>query len=541
MPPQGRGLGVLAEKLESRLAVVHRLKECTSAKLTYNVARLMQSPMRFRSVLFALALTAAAHATSFVVTFPATAFSGKFTGRVVLYLSESHNQPRFGPNWFNPEPMFSQAFKDIAPKEPMRFSSAATGFPSSMSKLKPGDYYVQAVIDRNLGGRAIGSSPGNLYSSAVRATVNPAADNEVQIVCDKVVAAPIFKETPVIKEAQIESKLLTKFYGRPTFMKAAVFLPENWELEQDKKFPIYYEVPGFGGTSTDWSGSNFKGRTKIDGENFLFVVLDPECPTGHHVFADSANNGPWGKALTTEFIPFIEKAFRAIGSPGARYVGGHSSGGWSSLWLQVTYPDIFGGCWSTSPDPVDFRDFQRINLYENNINMFVDSAGKPRPIARFGDEPALFYRQFSDMERPIRGEQLGSFEAAFSPKGSDGQPMKLWDRDTGAVNHDVAEAWKKYDIDFILRKNWKVLEPRLRGKVHVYMGNMDTFYLEGAVKLLKKDVAELAADPKHPSPRGTAPVIELFPGDHGTVMTRELVARIHKEIADSYRAWKAKQ
>lgn len=177
-------------------------------------------------------------------------------------------------------------------------------------------------------------------------------------------------------------------------------------------------------------------------------------------------------------------------------------------------------------DPVDFRDFQQIDLYKAGVNMFTDTAGKPRPIARRGDDPILFYKQFSDMERPIRGEQLGSFEAVFSPRGKDGKPLQLWNRITGAVNSHVAEAWRKYDIGHILRTNWKSLGPKLKGKLHVYMGTQDTFYLEGATELLQKDLKALGSDA----------IVELLPGDHGTVLTSALRNRINKQIADAWRA-----
>src|SRR5271168_3422235 len=141
----------------------------------------------------------------------------------------------------------------------------------------------------------------------------------------------------------------------------------------------------------------------------LYVVLDPGCRLGHHVCADSDNNGPCGKALIEELIPAIEAKFRAIGKPSARFVTGHSSGGWSSLWLQVSYPDFFGGVWSTAPDPVDFRDFQRINLYQAGENMFIDRTGQQRPLARRSGKVSLWYKGFSDMEVVMgHGGQLGS-------------------------------------------------------------------------------------------------------------------------------------
>ena len=158
----------------------------------------------------------------------------------------------------------------------------------------------------------------------------------------------------------------------------------------------------------------------------IHVVLDPSCRTGHHVFADSENNGPCGHALIEELIPALEAKFRGLATPASRFVTGHSSGGWSSLWLQVSYPDFFGGVWSTAPDPVDFRDFQRIDLYAPKTSMFADAKGERRPIARQAGKPSLYYKPFSDMEVVMgRGGQLYSFEAVFSPKGTDGQPCKL--------------------------------------------------------------------------------------------------------------------
>jgi S-formylglutathione hydrolase FrmB len=253
---------------------------------------------------------------------------------------------------------------------------------------------------------------------------------------------------------------------------------------------------------------------------FIVVHLDANCPTGHSVFADSDNNGPWGKALTTELIPEIDKSFRTIADSRARLLTGHSSGGWSTLWLQVTYPDVFGGTWSTAPDPVDFRDFQQIDIYKPGNNMFVAEDGTNRPLARRQGSVAILYKDFVAMERPIRGEQIGSFEAVFSPRGKDGQPMPLFSRDTGAIDPEVARAWQRYDIGKVLRENWNQLAPKLSGKIHVYMGDSDTFYLEGATKLLSQDLKALNSDA----------VVEFFPGDHGSFMTRDLRSRIDREM-----------
>jgi hypothetical protein len=226
-----------------------------------------------------------------------------------------------------------------------------------------------------------------------------------------------------------------------------------------------------------------------------------------------------------ELIPEVEKRFHGARDASRRHVTGISSGGWGSLWLAVAYPDAWAGCWSHCPDPVDFRDFQRIDIYADGENMFVDHDGHDRPLARQGDQVLVLYRAFSDMERPLRGEQLGSFEEVFSPRGKDGKSLKLWNRDTGAIDKGVAEAWKPYDIGLTLRTHWTELAPKLAGKIHVYMGTEDTFYLEGAVKLLKHDLEAIKADA----------VVELVPGDHGSMMTRELRERIDTEMVAQFK------
>lgn len=469
-------------------------------------------------------------AFTFDVSAPKELLAEPFSGRVTIFLSRgTRGEPRFGPNWFRPEPMFAADFEDVAPGASMKIDADNwIPFPRDPSTIEPGEYFVQAVIDRNLGGRSIGATPGNLYHKAIKANLDPAVESVVELQCDSVIGERPFKETDRVKELRIESKLLSEFYGRRTTLNAAVCLPESWSKEPERKFPVYYSVPGFGGTHSSASGRTEPRGTQRDGVEFLYIALDPSCPGGHSVFADSANNGPWGRALVEEFIPECEKRFRGIGDASARFVGGHSSGGWSSLWLQVTYPEVFGGCWSTSPDPVDFRDFQQIDLYTENANMFVDEAGAERPLARRDGQVMVSYRQFSDMERPLRGEQLESFEWVFSPRDENGKPKRLWDRITGAIDAEVAAAWKPYDIGLTLRTRWSELAPRLGGKIHVYMGTEDTFYLDGAVRLLDADLEAIGADA----------VVEMFPGDHGSVMTPALQQRIDKEMADAFRSRK---
>src|SRR5262249_30093220 len=160
------------------------------------------------------------------------------------------------------------------------------------------------------------------------------------------------RETDRLREVDLKSAIMSEFYGRDVHLRATVALPPSYAKDTSRKFPIVYEIPGFGGTHQ--AHPFYSQNTVRAGEEFLQGLLNPECPLGHHVFADSANNGPRGRALIEELIPHIESTYRAIGKPSTRFVTGHSSGGWSSLWLQVAYPDSFGGVWSTAPDPVDF-------------------------------------------------------------------------------------------------------------------------------------------------------------------------------------------
>ena len=226
-------------------------------------------------------------------------------------------------------------------------------------------------------------------------------------------------------------------------------------------------------------------------------------------------------------IPAIDKRFRTIPEPTARFVGGHSSGGWSSLWLQVTYPDTFGGVWSTAPDPVDFRDWQGTNIYEPQANVYYNQDGSKKPLARRGDRVLVSYPDFTVMDDTLgRGGQIRSFDAVFSPLGADGLPATCWDRETGIVKPEILKHWEKYDISLQLKRNWNELAPKLEGKLRVYMGSADTFCLEGATIKLGERLKELGSDA----------VVEIFEGkDHGSLLTPELRSRIKREMSDQFR------
>ncbi len=477
---------------------------------------------RRSALLVSLLLTglvpALAHDTSFEVTFTPEVQTKPITARVYVLLGPALNwrEPRHGPDWFHTQPFFALEAADWKPGEPLRLGDDAAGYPGPPSELKPGRYTAQAVVRLNPDTRSLGDGAGNAYSAPVRFSVGDEEAGVVRLTVDKLVPPRPFRESRYVKPVDIPSPILSAFHHRPMRLRAAVLLPAG--LAEGEKRSTLYEIPGFGGDYRNATGPPY-------GRGLLRVVLDPDCGTGHHVFADSATNGPRGRALVEELIPYLEANFPALAAPEARLLTGHSSGGWSSLWLQVSHPDFFGGVWSTSPDPVDFRDFQGINLYAHDANVFRDPDGRRYPLARSGTRPVLWYDDFSRMEDVLGdGGQLHSFEAVFSPVGCDRRPRPLWNRQTGAVDPVVAKAWEKYDIRLVLERNWETLGPKLQGKLHIFVGGLDTFYLEGAVQRLKDALEHLGSDAE----------VEIVPGrNHGNVLDARLIERIDGQMREA--------
>jgi pimeloyl-ACP methyl ester carboxylesterase len=460
---------------------------------------------------------------AFEVSCASTVQNEPMTARVYVLLGADNSaaEPRFGPNWFRPQPFFAMDVRNWKPGTPLRIDRRADGYPTALDELEPGRYAIQAVVRLNRDSHRIGNGDDNAFGPVVHASVDPKEGATISLQVDRIVPARKFPSSDRIKLVELPSAKLSAFYHRTIRHRAAVILPKEMAGNTNAaRQPTLYIIPGFGGDH--FMAPFVADNERTAGKNFIRVLLDPDCGTGHHVFADSATNGPRGAALVEEFIPYLEKTFPAIADPRGRLLNGHSSGGWSSLWLQVTYPDFFGGTWSTSPDPVDFRDFQRIDLYGPGENMYRDAAGNRRPIARMGDRPVLFYDRFSRLDDVIAwGGQLGSFEAVFSPLDAEGRPRKLWNRSTGAIDAEVAKAWEKYDIRLVLERSWSRLGPKLKGKLHIITGDRDTFYLEGAVKLLKESLSRLGSDA----------VVEIVPNrDHSNILDAKLAQRMDSEM-----------
>jgi hypothetical protein len=463
--------------------------------------------------------------TKFIVGFDPGVQTAPYSGRVYVVLANVREPRLKMSDWFNRPQVFALDVKDVPVGGSVLLNGAGLAHPRALADVPAGVYTVQAVARRNPDHWMPGVGEGDLISEAMDMTWPIKPGEAVPLVLDRAVTARAFKETERVKLVEVPSKLLSDFHGRPVTLRAGVILPQGWSEKAERTWPAAYFIGGFG--SDHRVAQQMGGQVGGEANDVLIVVPSAGNYWGHSVFADSANTGPWGRAFIEELIPAVEKRFKGPAAPGGggggqRYVFGVSSGGWASLWVQVTYPDAFNGCWAHVPDPVDFRDFQRINLYAPNANMYVDEQGHRRPLARRNGEVALYYQDFVAAETVLGpGGQIGSFEAVFSPRGEDGQPRALFDRATGTVDPAVAKAWEAYDLRLVLERTWATRGEALKGKIRVYAGEQDNFYLEGAARLLKESMAKL--DP--------SAVVEIVAGmGHG--MHREGARGMYRFIAE---------
>lgn len=494
--------------------------------------------IRAMVVIGVLASRALATDPVFEVSFDASVRDAAATGRLVVYLigegskENAHADPADGPFFDDPQPMFGISVKDLRPGEKAVVDNAATGFPVNLSGLPAGAYRVQAVLDLHREDSSWKREEGNLYSEVVSLRLNEVdAPERHAITLTKVVKARPFPGAPGVEEFTVRSALLSAFHGREVVLKAGVRLPRGYGAAGSKRFPTVYEVPGFGGDHHDAA----EGPHPLGGGAF-WVVLNPESGNGHTLFADSANNGPWGRALVEELIPALEARYRMIPEAGARVLRGHSSGGWSTLWLLLNHPGTFGATWSTSPDPVDFRRFQIVDIYSDE-NAFVDLAppqrgGKERPSYRRDGRERMTIRQENMMEEVLgpdntSGQQWDSWFAVFGPRNERGNPAALFDL-TGAIDRGVAERYRAYDIGALVRGNREKHAPLFHERVRLIVGDADNYYLNEAVALVKAEVGARAGEG-----RGS---ITILPGlDHGTVFMAPEMRGIPSEIMDHFR------
>lgn len=450
-------------------------------------------------------------------------------------------EPIEGPFWDDPQPIFGMDVTGLSPESGVVVGEKADGFPVRTQDLPAGQYRAQARLEVSRTDSEWRRHAGNLYSDVSEFAVAPdGALTAVRLTLSHATSVEAPKKVEGLEWFEVRSRLLSDFRGREVILRAGVVLPKGYDAS--KKYAAVYEVPGFGGNHLDASRIA-RARVRSAGDDPLarsafWIVLDPEGPNGHTLFADSANNGPCGEALVKELIPALEAKFALVAEARARLLRGHSSGGWSTLWLATTYPETFGACWSSSPDPVDFRRFQRLNIYEQG-NMYVqEGAGSTaEEIASYrGRGTIMTVRQESRSEDVLgpdntSAQQWDSWFAVFGPRNERGHPAALFDPGTGAIDKAMAERYRVYDIADRLRKEPAKYAPIFRERVRIVVGDQDSFFLNEAVELLKADVERLSKGVEVKAPASGS--ITIVPGaDHGTVFMSKEVRAIPKDMGE---------
>jgi photosystem II stability/assembly factor-like uncharacterized protein len=367
---------------------------------------------------------------------------------------------------------------------------------SNTEAIVPGDYFVQAVLHTN---RDLNSpnAPDDRFSDVRAVHIDTRKGGVIGLqLTNTVPPEQMPPEDQYVKYVKIQSSLLTRFHGRPIYLRAGIILPRDDRHEST--FPLRIHIGGYGTRYTLVQrlmapNSAFRRMWLADNTpRFIFLQLDGDGPYGDPYQVNSDNNGPYGDAITQELIPYVEKTFHGIGQPYARVLDGESTGGWVSLALKIFYPDFFNAVWSSCPDGVDFRGFQIIDIYQDK-NAYVDDGGHERPSKRdIKGNVEFTIRHECQMENvmgagnswTISGQQWGAWNATYGPRGRDGRPVPLWDPKTGVIDKSVVDHWQKYDLRIILEQNWAMLGPKLRGRIHISVGEADNYYLNNAVHLL---------------------------------------------------------
>lgn len=491
--------------------------------------------------------------TPITFSFPAAQPGETLQGRLLLLLStDDRDEPRMQIDpTADSQLVFGTDIEDLRERSLRVPAKAFTGYPiRALRDVPAGEYYVQAVLHRyetvhrsdghtirvpmDRGeGQKWNRAPGNLYSTPTKLQVRPAAP--LRVVLDQVMA-PIErpKDTKYIRHLTIRSELLTKFWGRPMELTAHVLVPEGFDEHPNARFPLVVaqdhhrgDFPGFRTEPPDPNlKPDYSKRFHLEGYNrieqaeayafyrqwvskdfprLLLVYIDHANPYYDDSYAvDSANLGPYGRAIHTELLPEVERRFRAIGQGWARFTYGGSTGGWEALAVQVFNPDYYNGAFAACPDPIDFRGFTNIDIYADTNAYYIE--GPHQKVFQPGQQDAsgrtlATLKSNNELEqaygsRGRSGEQWDIWHAVFGPVGSDGYPRPVFDKETGVIDREVAEYWREHsDLSAIVKRDWATLGPKLRGKIHVYVGTSDTFFLLNGVYFFEEMLKTLKDPP----------------------------------------------
>jgi hypothetical protein len=490
----------------------------------------------------------------FELSFPEDRSAEALDGRMLLLVSyDESREPRYqisdGPDT---QLVFGVDVEGLEPGEPAVIDRSIFGYPlRSLAEIPPGEYWVQGLLNRyetfhradghtvklppDRGeGQRWNRKPGNFYSVPKKVTIDPEENMQIEILLDQEIP-PIQppKDTKYIKHIKIQSELLTEFWGQPMYLGACILLPEGFDEHPEARYPLVinhghfpYTFGGFReeppdpdleptySARFDWQGYNktmqeyahkfYQWWTAPDTPRVIIIEVQHANPYYDDSYAvNSSNLGPYGDAIMYELVPHIEEKFRGIGEGWARTTYGGSTGGWEALAVQVFYPDAFNGCYAACPDPIDFRQYCLVNIYEHENAYYLKSAFKktPRPGRRnwLGEVSCTLeetnHKELALATKGRSGDQWDIWQAVYSPVGEDGYPQPIWDKLTGKIDHEVAEYWREnYDLSHILKRDWETLGPTLVGKIHIYCGDMDNYYLNNAV-YLTEEFLESTKDP----------------------------------------------
>src|SRR5262245_11308941 len=464
-----------------------------------------------------------------------------FDGRLLLLVSKDPGaEPRFQiTDGAATQQAFGIDVDGWKGSEPAVFDASALGYPlDSLRDLPPGEYTVQALLHkyetfRRADGHTVklpmdrgegqqwNRAPGNLYSTPRKVTLDTRAGGTVDIVLDHAIPAIADPpETKYIKHERIRSERLSKFWGRDMFLGAHVLLPWGYDEHPQARYPLViahghfpYTFDGFREEAADpnikcehserfdWPCYNrteqeqahqfYEDWTSPGFPRALIVEIQHANPYYDDSYAvNSANLGPYGDAIMYELLPYLEKKYRALGGGWSRFTYGGSTGGWEAMAVQMFYPDDFNGAWVACPDPIDFRAYTVVDIYKDKNAYFIEGPFKrtPRPgLRNYLGHVATTLEQVNHRELALgtndrSGDQWAVWESVFSPAGADGYPKPIWNKLTGEIDRDVAMYWRDhYDLSYILQRDWKRLAPLLQGKLRIYVGDMDNYYLNNAV------------------------------------------------------------
>jgi len=497
----------------------------------------------------------AADAPRFSVSLTAARSAQPVDGRLLLLLStDGSDEPRMQINDSpRTQMVFGMDVDGMAPGKQVVVDDSSFGYPVRyLHDVPPGEYFVQAVLHRyETFHRADGHrvklpmdrgegqhwnlAPGNFYSTPRKVRIG-AGGEPISVVLDQVIPPiPDPPDTAYVRHIRIQSRLLTEFWGRPMYLSANVLVPQGFEQHREAHYPLMvfenHFSPDFGGFRTtppdpdlkpDYSERfHISGYNRIQQEEaykfyqqwiapgfprFLVAEINHANPYYDDSYAvNSANLGPYGDAIETELIPAIEKKFRGIGQGWARFLYGGSTGGWEAMAVQMFYPEHYNGAFIACPDPVDFHAYTTVNLYDDANAFYLEGAHTRIPRAAMHDYMGHTLATVESMNQyelalgshARSGEQFDIWQAVFGPVGNDGYPQAIFDKQTGVIDKSVAAFWKEhYDLTAILTRDWNTLGPKLRGKLHVYCGSADTYFLNSAVYYLE-DFLKSTANPPY--------------------------------------------